>query len=136
MPAAVAGVVPPDVHSDGVNTYVDAAIGAVHLRPHGNSATNEFVVGDGTLGAFGVAPAARAGAYALAGPAASRNLAAPTAVAPGNTAATQVTPWGYSTQAQADGVRATAASLVTDVANIQAVLRQLIADMQAYGLAQ
>lgn len=64
----------------------------------------------------------------------SRTHAAPVATAPAATAATSTTPFGYSTAAQADAVRAGVADLITDVANVKQVLNAVIDDLQARGL--
>ena len=86
------------------------------------------------FGAWGTTPpAAQPGAYTLNGTV-TRTLAAATAVAPASTAATNVTPYGFTTAAQADAVRAGVSALITDVANIRGVLRQLLADLQSYGI--
>lgn len=88
------------------------------------------------LGVWGVAaPGARPAAYTIAGPAASRTLSAPTAVAPASTAATNVTPYGFA-QAQANAIKDAVINLVADHAALQGVVRQLLADLAAYGITQ
>lgn len=54
--------------------------------------------------------------------------AAATAVAPASTAATLVTPAGYSTVEQADAIRLATQALITDVASIRTQLTALRAD--------
>lgn len=83
-----------------------------------------------------VTPAGAAhGPYSVPGsPAASRSLAGQTATATTSTAATNVTPFGYTTAAQADGVRAAANATVADVAALYATVKAMIADLQAYVL--
>lgn len=89
------------------------------------------------LGFYGHATTARTAAYTLTfATAGSRVLAADTAVDPAATAATNVTPFGYTTAAQADAVRAATVTLHADLDATKAVLKQLLADLQANGLLQ
>lgn len=87
------------------------------------------------LGVWGVAaPGAQPAAYTVNGTV-TRTLAAATATAPSAAAATNVTPYGY-TQPQADAIKNGVINLITDVANIRGVLRQLLADLASYGITQ
>jgi hypothetical protein len=88
------------------------------------------------VGFYGAAPVARSAAYTLTYAGLARVLAADTAVDPANTAATQATPWGYTTQAQADAIRAAAIALHADLDVTKNVLAQLIADLKNNGLMQ
>ncbi len=88
-----------------------------------------------TVGFYGHVAVARAAAYALAYPTASRALAADAIVDPAATAATSAGPYGY-TQAQADAIRAAVIETHGELNNVRGVLRQLIADLQGNGLLQ
>jgi hypothetical protein len=88
------------------------------------------------LGFFNTGPVARPAAYTLTYPTNTRVLAADAVVDPAATAATSVTPFGYTTAAQADAIRAAVIELHAELNTVRGVLRQLVADMQSYGLAQ
>lgn len=79
---------------------------------------------------------ARPAAYTLTYPTNSRTLAADSITDPATTAATNVAPFGYTTAAQADAIRAAVIELHVELNNVRQVLRQLVADMQNYGLSQ
>lgn len=64
----------------------------------------------------------------------SHTTANPTATSVTTTASTQTTPWGYSTQAQADDIITELNRLITDVANVKNNVNGIIDDLQAYGL--
>lgn len=81
---------------------------------------------------FGALPTAYTQTYATV----TRTHSNPVASSVATTSATNVTPWGYSTQAQADNIRAAVNNLITDVANVKQVLNQVIDDLQAAGLLQ
>lgn len=81
---------------------------------------------------FGALPTAYTQTYATA----TRTHSNPAAASVATTGATNVTPFGYTTSAQADAIRAAVNNLVTDVANIKQVLNQVIDDLQAAGLLQ
>lgn len=85
------------------------------------------------LGFFGKAVAAITGVWTKVG-APTRVMAAITAVAPAATAATNITPFGYTTAAQADAIRAAVIALIGDVTTLQNNQAQLVTDLQTYGL--
>lgn len=51
------------------------------------------------------------------------------------TASTQLTPWGFASQAQADDIATQVNAIRVDIANIKQVLNAVIDDLQALGLA-
>jgi hypothetical protein len=67
---------------------------------------------------------------------ASRTVSNPTFTNLATTAATNVTPWGFSTQAQADAIATKVNQLAADVVILRQLINSLIDDSQAYGLAQ
>ena len=99
------------------------------------SSTASFTIA-GTVGFNGVAAVARPSAYTLTYPTNSRALAADAITDPATTAATSVTPFGYSTAAQADAIRAAVIEMHAELNNVRQALRQVIVDLQAYGLLQ
>lgn len=104
-----------------------------------NDGTVEAQVGgiaSAKVGFFGTAPIVKTSAYTQTYSTASRTHAAPTAAAVATTAATQTTPYGFTTQAQADALVAEHNKLVTDLANTKQLLNSVIDDLQAYGLLQ
>jgi hypothetical protein len=90
----------------------------------------------GTVGLFGVTAAARTAAYTQTYSTASRTVPALTSAAVTTTAASNVTPWGYSTQAQADAIVAAINALRTDVDAVKQVVNSVIDDQQTYGWFQ
>lgn len=94
----------------------------------------EIIVDNDKLGFLNTTPVARPSAYTQTYATASRIHAARAAAAVATTAATNVTPWGYSTQAQADAIRAELNDVIIDQQNTAQVLNQLLDDLQAYGL--
>lgn len=89
---------------------------------------------DGNVGFYGTDPVAKPAAYTLTWGSLARLLPNTAAVAPASTAATNVTPFGYTTQAQADAIRAASANMVSDLGNVKNVLAQLITDLRTAGL--
>ncbi len=89
-----------------------------------------------TVGLYGVAPVARPAAYTQTYATATRthSNAAQTAVA--TTGATNVTPYGYTTAAQADDIVTQLNAARTDILNLKQVLNQVIDDLQALGPLQ
>ena len=85
---------------------------------------------------YGVTPVVRAAAYTQTFPTASRTVSNPTFTNLATTAATNVTPWGFSTQAQADDIATKVNQLAADVVILRQLINSLIDDSQAYGLAQ
>lgn len=88
------------------------------------------------LGFFGAALVARAAAYVLTYATKSRTLANDTAVNVAATASTNVTPFGYTTAAQADAIPVNINAIRVDLDNAKNVLAQVVADLQNYGLLQ
>ena len=103
------------------------------------TATNTFtgsVAHQGTtVGFYNVTPATRPTAYTQTYATASKTHAAPTATKPASTAATQLTPYGYS-QAQADAIVTAVRALVDDVETVKQVVNQVLDDLQSVGLLQ
>lgn len=103
------------------------------------SASGELETDDGVrvpasaiLSAIGVpsSPTTYTQTYATA----AQTVSAATALAAVTTAATQSTPFGYVTQAQADAVVAAVNALILDVLAIRKVQNSLIDDLQSSGL--
>ena len=88
-----------------------------------------------TLGFYSVTPTTRPAAYTQTFSTASRTVPNATAAAVDATAATNVTPFGY-TAAQADGIIAAVNALRTDVDAVRQVVTAVIDDLQAVGLLQ
>ena len=99
------------------------------------TATLGWVIGD-KFGAFGVAAVARASAFTQTYSTSTKTHANLTATAVASTGATQTTPFGYTTAAQADAIVTAINALIVDVANVKQVLNALIDDLQLYGLEQ
>ena len=88
-----------------------------------------------TLGFYGVTPVTRPTAYTQTYATASRthsNLTAATVTA----SAVLITPYGFSSSAQADNLVIAVNNLVTDLTNVKNILNQLIDDLQSVGLVQ
>lgn len=83
---------------------------------------------------LGWQPRAIPGGYVQTYAAASKTNPNPTAVSVATTAATNVTPFGYSTAAQADALVTAVNALITDLAATKQLLNQVIDDLQATGL--
>lgn len=93
-------------------------------------------LGTGTTQKIGVwnnTPIARPSGYTQTYSTASKTHSNPVATSVTATAATNVTPWGYSTQAQADAIVTAINNLITDVANVKQVLNSVIDDHQSIG---
>lgn len=89
-----------------------------------------------TAGLYGVTPVARPAAYTQTYVTATRTHAAATADAVAETAATNVAPWGYGSQAQADAVPIEINDLRDDLLNLKQLVNQVIDDLQALGALQ
>jgi hypothetical protein len=89
-----------------------------------------------TLGFFGATPVVRVAAYTQTFSTASRTVSNPTFSNLVTTAATNVVPYGFTTQAQADDIATKVNQLAADVAILRQLINSLIDDSQAYGLAQ
>lgn len=88
----------------------------------------------GNVGFYGAAPVARDNPYILAGAAANHTMQAISAVQPAATGSTNITPFGYTTAAQADAITTAVRNLVTDITTLQGNYRAVLAALQAYGL--
>lgn len=97
---------------------------------------NSLAISTNGIGVFGVAPVAQASAYTQTYATADKTVANDTAVDLATTAATQTTPWGFSSQAQADDLATQFNALRVDHENLKKVVNAIIDDHQAYGLFQ
>jgi hypothetical protein len=88
------------------------------------------------IGFFDVTPVVRRSAYTQTFSTASRTVSNPTFSNVSTTAATNVAPWGFSTQAQADALATKVNQLAADVVILRQLINSLIDDQQAYGFAQ
>jgi len=100
-----------------------------------------FEVGESTFGTqeiafFGATPVVQAAAYTQTFSTASRTVSNPTFTNLVTTAATNVTPYGFTTAAQADAIATKVNQLAADVVILRQLINSLIDDAQAYGLAQ
>lgn len=89
-----------------------------------------------TAGFYSATPIVRPSAYTQTYSTATRTHDTPVAAQPASTAATNVTPFGYTTATQANAIKEACRDLVTDMANVKQVLNQVIDDLQALGLLQ
>jgi hypothetical protein len=89
-----------------------------------------------TVGFYNVTPVTRPTAYTQTYATATRTHAAATADAVSETAATTSTPWGYTTQAQADSLPVEVNDLRDDLLNLKQVVNSIIDDLQAVGICQ
>lgn len=90
----------------------------------------------GTLAFFDATPVARAAAYTQTYATATRTHANLTSTAVATTGATNVTPFGFTTAAQANDIVTQLNAARTDITNLKNLVNSLIDDAQAYGLAQ
>jgi hypothetical protein len=88
------------------------------------------------LSFYGVTAAARPSAYTQTYSTASKTHPNMTAAAVGTTASTNITPYGYTTNTQADAIVTAINALITDVTDLKKVVNSIIDDGQALGLLQ
>lgn len=105
-------------------TFGTATLGAI-------TATN-FTCG--TKVGFFAGSSLQASAYTQTYSTATKTHSNMTSAAVTTTAATNVSPYGYTTQAQADAIVTAINALRNDVINLKGVVNSLIDDLQAYGL--
>jgi hypothetical protein len=91
------------------------------------TATNQRV------GIWNTAPAVQPSAFTQTYATSSHTCANPLATAVATTAATNVVPFGYTTQAQADAIVTAINNLITDMANVKNNLNAVIDDGQSWG---
>src|SRR5487761_1877674 len=102
-------------------------LAGIYPNPSVTKAIGAFTVA-GNVGFYGHVAVARPAAYTLTTVTPSRALPAAAAGFVPSTAATNVTPYGYS-QAQANDIVSAINNLVTDVANVRDTLAQVIEDL-------
>jgi parallel beta-helix repeat protein len=107
----------------------DAATGTLKGRHRNNAGVIQE-------GFFGIAPVSRPAAYTQTFATASRTHAARTSAATVTTTSTQTTPWGFSTQAQANAIVTNLNAVRADLDSSAQVLNSLVDDLQANGLIQ
>lgn len=88
-----------------------------------------------TVGFYGATPAARATGYTQTYSTATRTHSNPTASAVVTTAATQTTPFGFASGAQADAISVAINALIVDVANVKGVVNSVVDDLQTIGIS-
>lgn len=86
------------------------------------------------LGFWNATPVVQPSAYTQTYSTATKTHSNPTATTISTTAATNTTPWGYTTQAQADAIVAAINALIVDVANAKQVINAIIDDDQSIGI--
>lgn len=91
--------------------------------------------GAGQIGFFAVTPASRASAYTQTFSLADKTHAAFTSADLATTAATQTSPWGFASQAQAENIATQFNLLRADVDDAKRLINSVIDDLQSYGLA-
>lgn len=101
-----------------------------------STGTRRFTVDDTGISFFAVASAARAAAYTQTYATATRTHANATSSAVATTAATQATPWGFGSQAQADAIPVAINAVAADLLNLKQLVNSVIDDHQTYGLFQ
>jgi hypothetical protein len=101
-----------------------------------NGSENLIMLGTNSLAFFGITPSTRASAYTQTYSTASKTVPNATVAAVSTTGSSQVTPYGYTTSAQADAIPTAINALAADVLALKKVITALIDDLQAYGLAQ
>lgn len=101
-------------------------------------AQNPAAVGTsgGTVGFYSVTPVARPAAYTLTYATTDRTHPAATASAVATTAATAVTPNGYTTAAQADAIPVAINAVAADLLAVKKLLNSAIGDLKLFGLLQ
>lgn len=128
------------VESVWATAAVSARKGRLNLYAYDTAARLGITVeASGTapmLGFYGVAAAARPTAYTQTYALADKTHAAFTSADLATTAATQTTPWGFATAAQANDIATQFNALRTDVADLKQLVNSLIDDGQALGLLQ
>jgi hypothetical protein len=96
-------------------------------------------IGTGTtqkLGLYGVTPVVQAAALTQTYSTANRTHPNATQTAVATTAATNVAPYGYSTQAQADDIVTQLNAARNDILDLKKFVNSLTDDMQAIGISQ
>ena len=88
------------------------------------------------IGFLGAAAIARPTAYTQTYATATRTHNNVTSAAVATTAATQTTPWGYGSQAQADAIPVAINAVAADLLNLKQLVNSLIDDGQSFGLLQ
>jgi len=86
------------------------------------------------LGFFNATPVVQRSAYTQTYSTADKTHANSTFADLATTAATQTTPWGFATQAQADAIATKVNALGADVVDVKQLVNALIDDLQALGL--
>jgi hypothetical protein len=118
-------------------TISAAAAGLLRLRT-GSGSTAVSVAGSGAtvqVGLYGTPPVSQATAYTLTYTTSARTVAAATFANLATTAATNVVPYGFATQAQADAIATKVNALGADVDTLKQVVVALIRDGSAsFGL--
>lgn len=114
----------------GVPANVTNAAGlGVHVQSDGS------VLFDGPkLGFFGAAPVIQGAAITQTYSTAARTHPVMTAAAVASTASTQVTPFGFTTAAQADAIPTAINALEADLLAVKKLLNALINDHRSLGL--
>lgn len=87
-------------------------------------------------GVYGVPPVPRPAAYTQTYATADKVHANPTQTAVAATAATNVTPFGFTTAAQADDIRAQVNNARLDILDLKQLVNALIDDLQSQGWLQ
>jgi hypothetical protein len=106
---------------------------------NGDAINGTFIIEEAVFGVpkisfFGAPVVERAAAYNQTYVTASRTVANPTFTNLVTTAATNVVPYGFTTQAQADAIATKVNQLAADVVILRQLINSLIDDSQAYGL--
>ena len=99
--------------------------------------TTGMKIGTGTtqkIGFWNATPIVRPSAFTQTYSTASKTHAAVTSAAVATTAATNITPFGYTTAAQADAIPVAINAVAADLLNLKQVVNSIIDDLQAVGL--
>lgn len=122
--------VPRLVLQGGPDAGSEVVIGA------GASPVKTLWVKDAKIGFYDTTPVVRPSAYTQTYATAARTHNNVTSTAVGTTASTTVTPFGYTTQAQADAIPVAINAVAADLLNLKQLVNSVIDDLQANGLLQ
>lgn len=121
------------LHLDGQS---DSFALGITITSNGADGTDRIKGNTTGLGFFNVTPVARPSAYTQTYATADKTHAADGSADLATTAATQTTPWGFASQAQADAIATQHNLLRAQVLDLKQLVNSVIDDFQALGLLQ
>jgi len=130
-------VTPPSVDAAGFANLGEAETFTMKVTFAGEIEVDGALNHDGaTVGFYGVTPVSRPSAYTQTYSTADKTHANATQVAVATTGATAVTPFGYTTAAQADAIVTAVNAARLDILDLKQLVNALIDDLQSQGLVQ